>query len=171
MRLFARSALLHYLPAFSCPLQHAIRLASPALLHKAIACKLDFVSQNACTCHMGESCVKCSVVVMQIKDYGDLSYLVEAEYERQLVGLSQDAELMSLPIGTRGLTKGKVTSQHCAHIIVWRSFFLPLFSSRICTCDFLICIALLPVHTHGTAWNSTSFHTLLSQSKPNHSTA
>lgn len=45
---------------------------------------------------------------MQIKDYGDLSYLLEAEYERQLVALSQDAELRNPPMGTRGLTKGKV---------------------------------------------------------------
>ena len=46
---------------------------------------------------------------IQIKDYGDLSYLLEAEYERQLVALSQDAELRSPPLGTRGLTKGKVS--------------------------------------------------------------
>ena len=46
---------------------------------------------------------------VQIKDYGDLSYLLEAEYERQLVALSQDAELMTLPIGTRGLSRGKVS--------------------------------------------------------------
>ncbi|DBA72905.1 TPA: hypothetical protein ACH3X2_009866 [Trebouxia sp. C0005] len=43
-----------------------------------------------------------------IMDYGDLSYLLEAEYEQQLVALSQDAELMSLPIGTRSLSQGKV---------------------------------------------------------------
>ncbi|KAL3157358.1 hypothetical protein ABBQ32_011839 [Trebouxia sp. C0010 RCD-2024] len=43
-----------------------------------------------------------------MKDYGDLSYLLDAEYERQLVALSQDAELRSPPVGTRGLTKGKV---------------------------------------------------------------
>ena len=49
------------------------------------------------------------LLVLQVKDYGDLSYLVEAEYERQLVALSQDAELRSLPIGTRGLTQGKVS--------------------------------------------------------------
>ena len=42
-------------------------------------------------------------------DYGDLSYLLEAEYEQQLVALSQDAELMSLPIGTRSLSQGKVS--------------------------------------------------------------
>lgn len=46
---------------------------------------------------------------LQMKEYGDLSYLVEAEYERQLVALSQDAELRSPPMGTRGLTKGKVS--------------------------------------------------------------
>ncbi len=46
---------------------------------------------------------------MQITDYGDLSYLLEAEYEQQLVALSQDAELMSLPIGTRSLSQGKVS--------------------------------------------------------------
>ena len=46
---------------------------------------------------------------LQMKDYGDLSYLLDAEYERQLVALSQDAELRSPPIGTRGLTKGKVS--------------------------------------------------------------
>lgn len=46
---------------------------------------------------------------VQMKDYGDLSYLLDTEYERQLVALSQDAELRSLPIGTRGLTKGKVS--------------------------------------------------------------
>ena len=46
---------------------------------------------------------------IQMKDYGDLSYLLEAEYERQLVALSQDAELRSPPMGTRGLTKGKVS--------------------------------------------------------------
>ena len=46
---------------------------------------------------------------LQMKDYGDLSYLVEAEYERQLVALSQDAQLRSPPIGTRGLTKGQVS--------------------------------------------------------------
>ena len=44
----------------------------------------------------------------QIVDYGDLSYLLEAEYERQLVALSQDAELLSLPLGTRSLAQGKV---------------------------------------------------------------
>lgn len=49
------------------------------------------------------------VQCIQMKDYGDLSYLVEAEYERQLVALSQDAELRSPPMGTRGLTKGKVS--------------------------------------------------------------
>jgi len=38
-----------------------------------------------------------------------LSYLLEAEYEQQLVALSQDAELMSLPIGTRSLSQGKVS--------------------------------------------------------------
>ena len=50
---------------------------------------------------------------IQIKDYGDLSYLLEAEYERQLVALSQDAELRSPPMGTRGLTKGKVSLFLC----------------------------------------------------------
>ncbi len=48
-------------------------------------------------------------VVLQITNYGDLSYLLEAEYEQQLVALSQDAELMSLPIGTRSLSQGKVS--------------------------------------------------------------
>ncbi len=38
-----------------------------------------------------------------------MSYLLEAEYEQQLVALSQDAELMSLPIGTRSLSQGKVS--------------------------------------------------------------
>ena len=43
-----------------------------------------------------------------MNDYGDLSYLTDARYEQQLVELSQGAELVSLPIGTRGFTAGKV---------------------------------------------------------------
>ena len=48
-----------------------------------------------------------SSCVVQIMDYGDLSYLMEEEYERQLVALSQDAQLMSLPVGTRNLAQGQ----------------------------------------------------------------
>ena len=50
---------------------------------------------------------------LQIVDYGDLSYLLESEYEQQLVALSQDAELLSLPIGTRSLSAGKVSGRLC----------------------------------------------------------
>ena len=47
--------------------------------------------------------------ILQMSDYGDLSYLTEAKYEQQLVDLSQSAELVSVPIGTRGFTAGKVS--------------------------------------------------------------
>ena len=61
-----------------------------------------------------------SGLIMQILDYGDLSYLLQEEYDRQLVAMSQDAELMSPPIGTRGLVHGKVSLHfaflHCIDI-------------------------------------------------------
>ena len=46
-----------------------------------------------------------------MSDYGDLSYLTEDKYEQQLVELSQGAELVSVPIGTRGFTAGKVSQR------------------------------------------------------------
>lgn len=59
-------------------------------------------------------------------DYGDLSYLLEAEYERQLVGLSQDAELMSLPIGTRSLSQGKVSLLPACQSLPYNACHIPL---------------------------------------------
>ena len=85
---------------------------------------------------------------IQIKDYGDLSYLLEAEYERQLVALSQDAEMRSPPMGTRGLTKGKVS----LFLLVWGDSGWGLeggiFRSNVC-CGFPLlhssCCSFCPV--------------------------
>lgn len=54
-----------------------------------------------------------------MSDYGDLSYLTEAKYEQQLVQLSQGAELVSLPIGTRGFIAGKVSSCTVSPTVTW----------------------------------------------------
>lgn len=53
-------------------------------------------------------CLSVLCLTVQMNDYGDLSYLTDARYEQQLVELSQGAELVTLPIGTRGFTAGKV---------------------------------------------------------------
>ena len=44
---------------------------------------------------------------IQIKDYGDLSYLLEAEYERQLVALSQGRRAEEPTIGNQRPHKGQ----------------------------------------------------------------
>ncbi len=65
-----------------------------------------------------------------------MSYLLEAEYEQQLVALSQDAELMSLPIGTRSLSQGKVSlsvhthshmTAHCQLVLSIQMHILSFF--------------------------------------------